>query len=128
MKQLLFLLFALLSYTLSYSQDKSDRLYLGEKQAKSELQLALSQQKQHNVVDNKTLLIKNKDTAIKIAESILFDIYGKENILKQQPYESYLIENHWVISGTLQKGYVGGTFLIIMDALNGKVIKITHGK
>lgn len=128
MKQLMFLLFALLSYTLSYSQDKSDRLYLGKQQAKSELQRALSQQKQHNVVDNKTLLIKNKDTAIKIAESILFDIYGKENILKQQPYESYLIENHWVISGTLQKGYSGGTFLIIINALNGKVIKITLGK
>ena len=46
----------------------------------------------------------------------------------QKPYETHLIENHWVISGTLQKGMKGGTFLIIIDARNSKVLKISHGK
>ena len=63
-----------------------------------------------------------------MAEYILFNIYGKDNIENQKPYETHLIENHWVISGTLQKGMKGGTFLIIIDARNSKVLKISHGK
>ena len=52
----------------------------------------------------------------------------KENIEKQKPYEIFLIDNHWILSGTLPTNKDGGTFLIIIDARNSKVIKITHGK
>ena len=55
-------------------------------------------------------------------------IYGKENIESQKPYEHYLIKNYWIIAGTLKKDIVGGTFLIIIDARNSKILKITHGK
>jgi len=110
----------------SCAQNK--RLVLGIENANEELRIALSKKSQHNVVDNKTIIIKDSINAIKIAEPILFDIYGKENIEKQRPYEIYLLENYWVISGTLPENYVGGTFLIIIDARNSKVIKITHGK
>ena len=109
-------------------QTKSDRLVLGEANAKKELKEALSDTTIHNVVNNVTLLIKDKATAINISEPILFDIYGKDNIKKQRSYETYFIDNYWVISGTLPKGYLGGTFLIIIDATNSKVIKLTHGK
>lgn len=110
----------------SCAQNK--RLVLGEENAKQELKVALSKKAQHNVIDYKKLIIKDSVTAIKIAEPILFDIYGKENIEQQKPYESYLLENYWVISGTLPEDYKGGTFLIIIDARNSQVIKITHGK
>jgi hypothetical protein len=109
-------------------QIQSDRLILGEANAKKELKEALSDTTIHNVVNKGILLIKDKETAINISEPILFSIYGKDNIKKQRPYESYLIDNYWVISGTLAKGYLGGTFLIIIDATNSKVIRLTHGK
>ncbi|WET04181.1 YbbC/YhhH family protein [Flavobacterium sp. YJ01] len=121
-----FLLSFLLITLSSCAQNK--RLVLGIENANEELRIALSKKSQHNVVDNKTIIIKDSINAIKIAEPILFDIYGKENIEKQRPYEIYLLENYWVISGTLPENYVGGTFLIIIDARNSKVIKITHGK
>jgi hypothetical protein len=118
----------LLFFTLAYCQEKEDRYKLGKTHAESELKLALSNESQHNVIDNKTLIIKDSNTAISIAEPILFNIYGKENIILQKPYEIYQIKNHWVIYGTLPKGYFGGTFMIIIDARNSKIIKITHGK
>ncbi|WP_338839507.1 YbbC/YhhH family protein [Flavobacterium ginsenosidimutans] len=122
-----YFLLSLLLITIS-SCAQNSRLVLGEKNANEELKIALSKKTQHNVVDNKKIIIKDSITAIEIAEPILFDIYGKEKIEKQRPYEIYLLENYWVISGTLPENYLGGTFLIIIDARNSRIIKITHGK
>ena len=121
--------FALLTISLKTSgQTKSERLILGKSYAQQQLNSALSDKVQHNVIDNESIIIKDSLTAIKIAEPILFSIYGKDNITKQQPYEIYLIDNYWVITGTLPEGHKGGTFLIIINAINNKIIKITHGK
>ena len=109
-------------------QKKSDRTYFGKSYAEQELKLALSDKSQHNVINKKTSIINDSLTAIKIAEPILFSIYGKDNITEQQPYEIYLIDNYWVIGGTLSKEYIGGTFLIIIDSHDCRIIKITHGK
>ena len=108
------------------SQNK--RTILGKSHAEKELKIALSKEAQHNVIDNKSVLIKDSSTAINVAEPILFSIYGKENIESEKPYETYLINNYWVIAGTLPEDSSGGTFLIIIDARNSKVLKITHGK
>jgi len=110
----------------AYSQNK--HTILGKSYAEQELKLTLSKEKQHNVVDNKTLIIEDSTTAINVAEPILFKIYGKENIQSEKPYETYLINNYWVITGTLPEDSVGGTFLIIIDARNSQVLRITHGK
>ena len=121
----LFVIF--LAFTIN-SCAQNNRLVLGEKYAKEELDAVLAKKPGHNVVDNKELIVKESNTAIKISEAILFDIYGKENIERQKPYEKYLIKNYWVISGTLPKGCKGGTFLIIIDGKNAQILKITHGK
>ena len=121
--------FILLGLTFSTcGQTPRDRLILGKDHAKKELKIALSDSTVHNVVSSKTLIIKDGETAINVIEPILFTVYGKSNIRNQQPYEAYLIDNYWVISGTLPKGYLGGTFLIIIDATNSKIIRLTHGK
>ena len=109
-------------------QTKSDRIIVGKSHAQKELKLALTDKSQHNVIDNKSVIIKDSLTAINIAEPILFSIYGKENIISQRPYEIYFIDNYWVINGTLPAEWKGGTFLIIIDSRNSKIIRITHGK
>lgn len=124
MKKLTIILFAFSLIACS----QNDRSLLGKSFAESELKLALSKESQHNVIDNNDVLIKDSSTAVKIVEPILFSIYGKENIESQKPYETYLVENYWIISGKLPKGMLGGTFLIIIDARNSKILKITHGK
>ncbi|WP_318641455.1 NTF2 fold immunity protein [Flavobacterium ardleyense] len=96
--------------------------------ATMELKYALSNQVQHNLIDDKRLIIKDSLTAIAVAETMLFELYSKKSIEKQKPYEIFLIDNHWIINGTLPTNKDGGTFLIIIDARNSKVIKITHGK
>ena len=110
------------------SQQQNARTILGKPYAEKELQSVLSENSLHNVIDNKTAIINNSVTSINVAETILFSIYGKDNITRQRPYETYFIDNHWILSGTLPKGSLGGTFLIIMDARNGRIIRITHGK
>ncbi|MBS1575359.1 MAG: hypothetical protein JST09_08670 [Bacteroidetes bacterium] len=109
-------------------QNKTDRLILGKKYAEEELKSALSDTAMHNVINSKTVVVKDSLTATTIAESVLFGIYGKTNITKQKPYEIYHIDNYWVMTGTLPKGWHGGTFLIILDDRNSEIIKITHGK
>jgi PBP1b-binding outer membrane lipoprotein LpoB len=122
-----YLLLIFLAFTIN-SCAQNNRLILGEKYAKEELEAVLANKSEDNLVDNKELTVKNSNTAIKIAEAILFEIYGKANIEEQKPYEKYLIKDYWVILGTLPKGSLGGTFLIIIDARNAQVLKIIHGK
>ncbi|WP_330443664.1 NTF2 fold immunity protein [Flavobacterium sp. C4GT6] len=124
MKVELFFMFNL--FVTSQAQT-NDRILLGIDHAKQELQEAL-QDNGHNIVNGKDVIIKDTVTAIDVAESILFEIYTKDNIIKQRPYEIHHIDNYWVINGTLQKGFRGGTFLCIIDDRTGEVLKITHGK
>lgn len=119
----------LLIFTLTgCGQTKGNRTILGKSYAEQELKSALTDKSQHNVIDNKTAIIKDSLTAINVVEPILFSIYGKDNITKQRPYEIYLIDSYWVIGGTLPKEYLGGTFSIIIDSRDCKIIRITHGK
>jgi hypothetical protein len=101
---------------------------MGLENAKEELKSTLNDSILNNVADFNDTLIKDKSTAIEIAECFLFKIYGQGKIKEQRPYEVYHIDNYWVISGTMEKNYFGGTFLIIIDARNSKIIRISHGK
>jgi len=100
-------IFILLLTLNSFGQTNKENEFLGRKYAEEELEIALRNKKEHNVVDNKNLIIKDSLTAIKVAETILFSIYGKELIEEQKPYKIYLINNYWVIYGVLPEGYVG---------------------
>lgn len=111
-----------------YSQVKNNRITLGRSHAENELKITLANEKNDNVINNESLLIKSKDLAVKIAEPILFDIYGRHNIIEERPYEIFLIDKYWVISGTIPLNSKGGTFLIIIDARNAKIMRIIHGK
>ncbi len=127
LKKKFILLLIASTYTMC-GQSKADSSILGREYAQQELKSALIEKSLHNVVDGKKLIIKDSLTAISIAEPLLFDIYGKSNIIKQQPYETYLIDNYWILKGTLPLEWKGGTFLMIIDARDSKIIKMTHGK
>lgn len=75
-----------------------------------------------------TKVILNSKTAVEISESILFPTYGKENIIKQRPYDVSFIDGYYIINGTFSKPQIGGTFIIIINSKDGKVIKLTHGE
>ncbi len=73
-------------------------------------------------------MIKDEKQFIKIIEPILFDIYGKDRIIDERPYEVYFAKNYWIISGTLTPCVEGGVFMAIMDARNCEIIRIEHGE
>jgi hypothetical protein len=107
---------------------QQERTYMGKKYAEEELKSALSLPKNNDLLEKFKLIIPDSATSIAVAEPVLFNIYGKENILFEKPYESYLINNYWVILGSLPKGNKGGTFEIIIDAKNAGVLWISHDK
>lgn len=106
--------------------DSSNKTFLGPAYAKIELERFLNDTT-INVLRSE-VIINSKEKLIAIAEPILFDIYGKENILKERPYEIYLIDDYWIMSGTLPKGWLGGTFSIVINRKNCEVIGVSHGK
>ena len=101
---------------------------MGKSFAEKELTYSLKNRIGQNIVDNENIIIKDSVTAINMMEPILFKFYGKSNIENEKPFETYLIENYWVIMGTLPKGSKGGTFTVVLDAKNGEIIRLTHGK
>lgn len=82
-----------------------------------------------NQVDDRDIVIKDKQSLIKYAEPILFKTYGKEHILEEKPYIISFKNGIWTMNGTLSKRYTnGGTFHIVINAKDGKVIKMIHYK
>jgi hypothetical protein len=74
-------------------------------------------------------LVPDKQTAIKIAEAILFPIYGEDTIKRERPYRVSLRDGCWYISGSMPHSdevMVGGTFFITISQWDGRVIQIGH--
>jgi len=124
--KLLFQLVLLISFTSAYSQFIKEKKIV-EDFIEREFKIAKANEKQDYILWDKKLVLPNKDVAIKVAEPILFSIYGEKNILKQKPYNVSLRENKWIITGTVHSEK-GGSFLIILDARNSKVLRVIHEK
>ncbi|REC71728.1 MULTISPECIES: YbbC/YhhH family protein [Epilithonimonas] len=106
--------------------------YIGENSrfASNQLSDAIKNKQQFNSLKP---LITDEETAVKVAEPILFKIYGQEKIKEERPYEINKVNNYWIINGTMENSELGtlkfgGTFNIIIDSNNGEVIQVTHGK
>jgi hypothetical protein len=120
-------LFLIIIYVplIGLGQNTNPKNFKGEKYAREAITEAVINWKEKPFYDT---LISDKETAISVAEAILFKFYGKENIIAERPYEIYLIAGYWYISGTLPENSNGGTFEIIFSSQNGRVIKLIHGK
>jgi hypothetical protein len=104
------------------SEKKSDELIHAEQL----LDYALKNKSERKIMESP--LIPKKENAINYAENILFEIYGKEAIINEKPYQIHLIDDYWIITGTLPKDWVGGVFEMVFDSWNGKVLILKHGK
>jgi len=74
-------------------------------------------------------LVTKEETAVGIAESVLFESYGRDMIEGERPYK-VSIENDsiWNFKGTFWSLGFGGTFDISISAKDGRVIYMSHGK
>jgi len=122
-KSILILIAAILPLTF-WGQNYKNRSIVGEDSAK---------QMMKNIVSDSTYkvspdsLITDKETAISLAEVLLFKKYGKALIGSEKPFECYFIDGYWFVRGTLPKNYAGNVFELIMSAKDGRIIKMSHG-
>ncbi|SRR5579884_423335 len=73
-------------------------------------------------------VIPDKKTAVRIAEAVLFPIYGEKNIKEQRPYQVKLRDGKWIIDGTHPPhGFSGGSFHIVILQRDARVVEIGHG-
>lgn len=71
-------------------------------------------------------LVPDKETAIKIAEAVLFRLYGKEEIVWQRPYEVKLENDVWFISGTMKHEMMGTVFNIAISRQTGEIVHLQY--
>jgi hypothetical protein len=71
--------------------------------------------------------VPNEETAVRVAEAILYPIYG-ENVYQQRPFIAILENEIWVIEGSLPEGMKGGVAYIEIRKKDCKVLKVSHGK
>lgn len=69
----------------------------------------------------------SKEDAVKVAETVLVGIYGKE-VLRQRPWRVVESETEFQISGTLAPSSVGGVAEISIRKSDAGVARYTHGK
>ena len=120
---------ALVTLKLStFGQSNIEKDTIGEKWARQELKSALNDTIERNMLKYLFTILDTKEKAVKFAEQILFDIFGKQDIELQKPYSVYFIEDYWIINGSMPTGMKGGTFLIIINSRDCQVIKLNHGK
>ena len=120
---------ALVTLKLStFGQSNIEKDTIGEKWARQELKSALNDTIERNMLKYLFTILDTKEKAVKFAEQILFDKFGKQDIELQKPYSVYFIEDYWIINGSMPTGMKGGTFLIIINSRDCQVIKLNHGK
>ena len=107
-----------------FGQNYKNRTVIGEDSAKQTIKNILNDGGYKSSPDT---LIRDKETAISIAEIMLFKSYGKATISTERPYECYLVDGYWFLRGTLPKNFTGDVFEMIMSAKDGRIIKMTHG-
>ena len=73
-------------------------------------------------------LVPNQATAEGIAELVLFNIYGRQQIERQRPYKTILESGVWTVRGTLGREFLGGTFLVRINQEDARIIQIYHGR
>ncbi len=72
-------------------------------------------------------LVPDQETAIKIAEVVLFRLYGKESIIDQRPYRVKEEDSVWWIAGSMKKDTLGFTFTIAISRQTGAILHLTLG-
>lgn len=73
-------------------------------------------------------LVPDRETAIKIAEAVLFRLYGEDSIKGQRPYVVKEDDYIWWISGTLPKDSFGSVFNIAISKHTAAVLRLTLGE
>ena len=71
--------------------------------------------------------VPDEATAIKVAEAVWLPIYGEE-IYNEKPFKAVLKGNVWLVSGSLQEGWLGGVATAAISKKDGRILRVVHYK
>ena len=128
MRNIIILFFLLILAINTQGQNFKGRHIFGKKYAHELIKKATNDSAKFNKCDKKKLLLANEKSSLEFAENHLFINSDTESITAQRPYEIYLIDNYWYIRGTLPEHMLGGTFTLIINAVNKNIIFEKHTK
>lgn len=116
---LLLLLFSFLTVCAT-DQPKQQKL-MDEWEA---LQLSL---KGAQSIHPKNGFVPDESTAVLIAEAAVKAQYGEKTVSEEQPFHARLYGETWIVKGTLHPhGALGGTAVVKISKLDGKILFMTH--
>jgi hypothetical protein len=72
--------------------------------------------------------VPDEQTAIAIAVAVWIPIYGKEQIENEKPYQASLKDGVWTVTGSLPKGFKGGTAEARISKDSGCILRVIHYK
>jgi len=72
--------------------------------------------------------VPNKETAIRIAEAVLFQIYGEQQIEKEIPFDAILRNGIWIVKGSLSGDSLGDVVMAQISQGDGRILRVSHGK
>jgi len=81
----------------------------------------------HNVLDHSGA-VPTKETAIELAVAVWSPIYGRDKIAKEAPFQAIRVDDCWFVTGSLEKGWLGGTAEAVIAVADGRFLMISHGK
>lgn len=71
--------------------------------------------------------VPDESTAIQIAEAVATAQYGDKTISGEKPFHARLYGDTWIVKGTLHpQGSLGGTAVIKLSKLDGRILFMTH--
>ncbi len=71
--------------------------------------------------------VPDEATAATIGEAVAVAQYGREAIVKEEPFHARLYGDVWLVHGTLHpEGAYGGTAVIKVGKKDGRILFLTH--
>ena len=72
-------------------------------------------------------ICSSPDMAAKMAEMVFLKVYGKK-VLKERPWHITDMGDSYIVTGSLEEGFIGGVAQLKILKENGAVILYLHGK
>lgn len=72
--------------------------------------------------------VPDEQTAIAIAVAVWIPIYGRQQIENEKPYRASLSDGIWTVTGSLPKGFKGGTAEARISKDTGCILGVIHYK
>lgn len=124
--RILIITFLLSIAALCAAAEDNEYYMITEKQAQDYVE-KVKKSKQNDVLRQRDA-VPDKESAIGLALVVWKSIYGKEKIEKQAPYQAIRVNDCWYVSGSLPRGWRGGTAEAVIRAKDGSFLNVFHGK